>query len=42
MNRRCRGCHRDCAFTLIEITVVVVLIGLLRTAVLMSFAAPVQ
>ena len=42
--RRCRRRRRrgDCAFTLIEMTVVVVLIGMLTAAVIMSFAAPVQ
>jgi prepilin-type N-terminal cleavage/methylation domain-containing protein len=33
---------RESAFTLIEIMVVIVLIGLLSTAVVLSFAAPVQ
>jgi len=36
--RRCR----ESAFTLIEMMVVIVLIGLLSTAVVLSFAAPVQ
>jgi prepilin-type N-terminal cleavage/methylation domain-containing protein len=38
--RRCRRGHR--AFTLIEMIVVIVLIGLLSAAVVMSFARPVQ
>ena len=40
--RRCRCRRRHRAFTLIEMIVVIVLIGLLSAAVVMSFARPVR